>query len=219
MLNLKKVFARLPVARSTRAYEFGLDLLPGLPAAPRLLEIGTGQGYSAAWLSRRFPQGQVLSLDIQRTCLKRENLAFGPRRPDFIQATAPSLPLAAASCDAVLLVMTFHCLPAPQQVIHEAARVLRPGGWLLLADVNGQHWLKTPFEWVEHIGISPLTKAYTAGEIDALCQHAGLSQRQAHWRPGKEGGFMMWFTARKPEGHTIDAQAAPITPPGRSQGL
>ncbi len=197
MFELKKLFARLPMARSTRAYEFGLNLLTDLPAAPRLLEIGTGQGYSAAWLSRRFPQGQILTLDINRTCLKRAELTFGPRRPDFIQATAPALPLAAASCDAVLLVMTFHCLPEPQQVLRETARVLRPGGWLLLADVNGNHWMKGPFEWVEHKGISPLTRAYPPEELLERTARSGLEEARIHWRPGKEGGFMFWLTARK----------------------
>ncbi len=197
MLNLKKVFAHLPMARSTRAYEFGLSLLTDLPPAPQLLEIGFGQGYSTAWLSRRFIQGKITAIDINRACLRPTALTFGPRRPHFVQASAPSLPLPAACYDAVLLVMTFHCLPQPQRVLCEAQRVLRPGGWLLLADVNGQHPLKGPFEWVEHLGISPLTHAYTPQELTSLTIKAGFSDTRIHWRPGKANGFMFWLTARR----------------------
>ncbi len=195
---LKRLFSRLPMARSTRAYDFGLERLD-LPPAPRLLDIGAGQGFSSAYLSRRLPAATVLSVDVTLECLKPERLETGPRPPLFIQATAPRLPLADGCLDAVLLVMTFHCLPEPEQVMAEVGRVLRPGGALLLADVDGDHWMARPFEWVEHRGISPLTHAYTVDELRRLVRSAGLSEPTVHRRPGKERGFMLWLVARKDE--------------------
>ncbi len=194
---LKRLFGRLPMARSTKAYDFGLGLLD-LPPAPRLLDVGAGQGFSSAYLSRRLPEALVVSVDVTLECLKPERLEVGPRPPAFVQATAPRLPLADGSLDAVLLVMTFHCLPEPAQVMAEAARVLRPGGALLLADVDGEHWMARPFELVEHLGISPLTHAYTVDELRDLVRAAGLSEPTVHRRPGKEKGFMLWLVATKP---------------------
>ena len=198
-MNLKRIFSKTPMSRSSRAYDFALDTVLSLPPEGRILEIGTGQGFSAAYLSRRLPQAHVVALDVTYECFKGDELEFGPRKPDFLQASAPQLPLESASCDAVLLVMTFHCLPEPQEVIREAARVLKPGGSLLIADVNGHHWIARPFEWVEHLGISPLTHAYTPEEIRALTEAAGLRDFRIHWRPGKEGGFMMWVRAQRPK--------------------
>jgi len=186
------------MARSTRAYDFALAQVD-LSQAERVLEIGAGQGYGAAHLSRVLPHAQLFSVDISLECLKPEQLESGPKPPIFIQATAPALPLAAASMDAVILVMTFHCLPEPQQVFHEAARVLKPDGALILADVDGHHWMARPFEWVEHAFISPLTHAYTPEELAQLAAHAGLRDFRVVRRPGKEKGFMMWaFAAKRP---------------------
>ena len=199
MPNLfKRIFSRTPMARSTRAYDFALEHLT-LPDHPLILDVGTGKGNGTAHLSRRLPAAQIVTFDISRECLNYGELEFGPRQPFFIQATAPNPPLATASLDAVMLIMTFHCLPEPQRVISEAARMLKPGGALMIADVDGHHWMARPFEWVEHLFISPLTHAYTPEELETIFTAAGLSDFAVHRRPGKEKGFMVWATARKRE--------------------
>ncbi len=190
------IFKRSPMARSTRAYDFGLQHLP-LPDTPWILEIGTGQGHGVAHLSRTLPNAHIVSLDITLANFHREQLQFGPREPYIIQASAPYLPLAHASMDAVLLIMTFHCLPEPQRVLDEAARVLRPGGHILIADVDGRHWMARPFEWVEHAFISPYTRAYPPHVLTRMLNQAGFDQVAIHKRPGKEKGFMMWVVAQK----------------------
>lgn len=196
MLSLKPLFARLPTARSTRAYAFGLAHLPSLPPGP-VLEIGTGQGYGAAYLSRTLPKRQVVSIDITYQCFQPERLVFGPRRPWWVQASAPALPFAASTFALATLVMTFHCLPEPQKVLAEIFRVLRPQGVLLLADVDGTHWVAPWFERVEHWGgISRLTHAYTPAEIIALGQSVGFPAPTRHRRKPK--GFLVWYLFRKP---------------------
>ena len=184
------------MARSSGAYEFALAHVT-LPSDAQMLEIGAGQGFGAAWLSRNLPEARVYSVDISMECLKPECLEVGPHPPIFIQASATDLALASASMDAVFLVMTFHCLPRPRRVMQEVARVLKPGGVLILADVDGRHWMKGPFELVEHLFISKLTHAYTPDEVAALVAQAGLDDFRVVRRPGKERGFMMWAFARK----------------------
>ncbi len=195
MLPLKPLLARLPLGRSTRAYTFALERVGFLPPGP-VLEIGTGQGYSVAFLSRTWPQRQVVGLDVSYACFRPERLAFGPRRPWLVQASAPHLPFAAATFALVSLVMTFHCLPEPHRVFREAFRVLKPQGVLLLADVDGRHPIAPWFERVEHLAISPLTHAYRPEEILALGREAGFPPPQIARR--KPRGFMVWYLFRKP---------------------
>jgi SAM-dependent methyltransferase len=53
-------------------------------------------------------------------------------RPDVF-ADAACLPLAAQSCDTVILLEVLEHIRHPQNALHEIARVLRPGGSLLLS--------------------------------------------------------------------------------------
>lgn len=192
----KRLFRKLPVARSTRAYEFALDHLH-LPHAARLLDLGAGQGYGSAFLSRAFPEAQVFGLDISFECRRDAHPEYGPRPPLYVQASAPFIPIEGNSLDAVFAVMTFHCLPQPERVIAEAGRVLRSDGALVLADVDGTHWLAHPFEWFEHVFISPLTRAWSVDELSALTEKAGLVNVTFHHRPGRKHGFMQWMIAHK----------------------
>jgi len=192
----KRLFRKMPVTRSTRAYEFALTHLH-LSGGGRLLDLGAGQGYGSAFLSRAFPAAQVFGLDITFECRQDARPEHGPRPPLYIQGSAPFLPIADNSVDAIFAVMTFHCLPQPAQVIAEAGRVLRSGGALALADVNGDHWMARPFEWFEHRFISPLTRAWRADELRDLAESAGLKDVTVHHRPGRENGFMQWLIAHK----------------------
>ncbi len=192
----RRIFARLPMARSTRAYTFGLQLLPELPPGP-VLEIGAGQGFGAAYLSRALAPRPVVAIDVELGCLRAAGLAFGPVPPRFVLATAPRLPFRREAFALAVAVMTFHCLPEPAQVFREVYRTLRSGGVFLVADVNGHHWMARPFEVVEHWFISPLTRAYTPEALAALARQAGFARTAVHHRPEKPGGFMQWFLAHK----------------------
>lgn len=195
----KRLFKKLPISKSTRAYAFALSKIV-LPQDATILDIGAGQGFGSGFLSRSIPQGQVFGIDITYECAQGEKPTFGNHPPIFIQATAPQLPFKKNSFDAVFLVMTFHCLPNPEQVISEAHRILKQGGILMIADVNGHHPLAKAFEWFEHIFISPLTIAWKKEELKNSTGKVGFSSINIENRPGQENGFMQWMIATKTQG-------------------
>ncbi len=100
-----------------------------LQPTSRVLEIGVGTGRIALPLARRV--GSVLGVDLSAPMLaklleKRGSLPVAPARADATQ-----LPYADDSVDAAVAVHVFHLIPGWRTVLHELARVLRPGGRLL----------------------------------------------------------------------------------------
>lgn len=126
----------------------GLDIvrealarLPRPPAESVLLDAGCGTGAYTAALSGSL--GRVVALDRSGGMLQtaRRKLArqASDEAPVFLQGDLLSLPLAAASVDALLFNQVLHHLEpgdgtyaGHRAALAEAARVLRPGGLLLL---------------------------------------------------------------------------------------
>ncbi len=96
------------------------------------LGCGTGQVAEALapWVDR------VIAVDDSAAMLqaaKRRVRALP--NVDVRRGTLEALPIDDATLDAVTCVLVLHHLPAPERALAEAARVLRPGGRLLLTDM------------------------------------------------------------------------------------
>jgi ubiquinone/menaquinone biosynthesis C-methylase UbiE len=114
-----------------------LDPQPG----ERLLEIGPGTGYytldMAEWVG---PGGTVEIFDIQQefldhTLLRAEQSGLSNVVPT--QGDATDLPYEDGSVDAVLLTAVLGEIPDRAAALREIARVLRPGGRLVVGELFG----------------------------------------------------------------------------------
>lgn len=117
-----------------------LDQLDFQKSAPqRILDLGCGTGRGSALLKERFPQAQVIALDLAlpmlRTAATRQRWR---RRFDRVCAQAEALPLAAQSVDLVWSSLCLQWSTDLPRVWAEVRRVLRPGGMLLLATLGAQ---------------------------------------------------------------------------------
>ncbi|MEW5862800.1 MAG: malonyl-ACP O-methyltransferase BioC [Pseudomonadota bacterium] len=117
-----------------------LERLDYVRLAPRrVLDAGCGPGHWARALARRYRQASVLALDFALPMLARGWLARllpGARAPLAVCADFARLPLAAASVDLVWSNMALHWAAEPQAVLAEFARVLAPGGLLMLSTLG-----------------------------------------------------------------------------------
>jgi ubiquinone/menaquinone biosynthesis C-methylase UbiE len=107
----------------------------GWPDQARVLEVGCGQGPVARALASSPGIGEVVGVDPSPIFVgKARELAAELANLSFIDGDARALPLDDRSFDVVIFHTTLCHVPRPELALAEAARVLRPEGWLAVFD-------------------------------------------------------------------------------------
>lgn len=99
----------------------------------RILDAGCGNGrYTRFLLREADPDALVMAFDYSQQMLHRARRRLAGDRVTFVAADLTRLPYADAVFDAAVCGWVLEHLPDPQPGLRELARVLRPGGKLLL---------------------------------------------------------------------------------------
>jgi SAM-dependent methyltransferase len=153
-----------------------------VPAGSVLLDAGCGRGRTFLY-RRRLPTVRVVGLDISPHA--RDN----PNVDSQALGNLEALPFADASFDAVLSTHVAEHLARPEAAFAEMARVLRPGGRLLLLTPNRRHYVPLLARLLptglhaavnrrrglgEHDVFPTLYRANTAADLRRLAAGAGL---------------------------------------------
>jgi SAM-dependent methyltransferase len=106
-------------------------------AGQHLLEIGCGRGAFAGWLAtREVPPAVQIAADFSTTALAMAQRVAPHAAIRWLAADAMQLPLPPRSLDVVVSCETIEHVPDSRGAIAEFARVLVPGGRLLLTCPN-----------------------------------------------------------------------------------
>lgn len=148
--------------RNTRAVM--RDLLgPALGSDQRILDAGCGPGGNGAWLGAH---GRVVGADLSRDGLEYVRA----RRPETspVCATLERLPFADAAFDVVAAITVMYCVDDDRGAIGELARVVRPGGTVLV--------MEPAFEWLTraHDKTVHSRRRYRRAELAGRMRDAGL---------------------------------------------
>jgi ArsR family transcriptional regulator len=155
--------------RTWQSLSVGLAALLDLGDA---LDVGSGDGAAASSLAPYCRSLTCVDTNARMIEVARERLQrFAHVKAQV--ADVQALPFAEASFDAVLLFHTLTYAEKPAQALSECARVLRPGGRLVLLclDEHRQHEITAPYG-ERHPGFSP-------AKVRELLTNSGLSVRTA----------------------------------------
>ena len=172
-----------------------------------LLDLGTGTGRMLELFGAEIERGLGLDLSLDMLLLARDRLErAGLKHCSVRQVVDVALPLANDSFDVVIVHQVLHFLDDGARAIKEAARVLRPGGRLLVVDFapHEQEFLRAQFAH-RRLGFAPetVTQWMTASGLEPVL-HKSLAPE-----PGSEGkiAVSLWLAR--------DARALMVQPAQR----
>jgi ubiquinone/menaquinone biosynthesis C-methylase UbiE len=111
-----------------------LGLAP-LPEEADVLQVGCGGGFETVEIARRKPNWNILGTDLDERIVELARVRTDVSSVRFEVADATALPYPSGSFDVAFSALVWHHIPDWRAATAELARVLRPGGTLVLLDV------------------------------------------------------------------------------------
>jgi arsenite methyltransferase len=176
------------------------------PEHARVLEVGCGTGVLTRVLARWPGVGSVVGVDPATSFLdKARTLATDLPNVTFQEADGRRLPFDDEAFDAVVFDSTLSHVPGPEGALSEAARVLRPQGYLAIFD--GDYATTTvalgdddPLQaCVDAMLASSVTDRWLMRRVASLVRASGfevMGSRSHGFVETTEGGYMLTIVER-----------------------
>lgn len=147
-----------------------------LTGSERILDVACGTGELERHILERFPAQPIWGVDLTDEMLDvaREKLKAFPH-VQLEHADCHYLPYPDAHFDIVVTCSAFHYLQDPRRVVSEFARVVRPGGRVMVLDWCRNHLLGKLYNAFRRLFIPSHFHVYTTAEMESLMRGAQLS--------------------------------------------
>ncbi len=164
----------------------------------RVLDVGCGTGVLLQHLLEGEPTLELAGIDLSGSMLKAAHDRFGRRHP-VIHGSVDALPVADASFDRVVNCSSLHYWPDPYRGVAEKARVLRPGGQLVLTDWCRDAWRMRVLDRCLRIRGGGYRQTYTMGACKDFLVNSGLHVATLEQYPVSNGWNLMTAVAFRPD--------------------
>jgi ubiquinone/menaquinone biosynthesis C-methylase UbiE len=150
-----------------------------VPAAETLLDLACGRGDRLRFLADAFPALRLAGLDADGENARRAAAACPAAQIRCGDAAA--LPYPGAAFDVLLCECSFSLFADPARCAGEIARVLRPGGTLLLGDLVARADARADVCLADE---GTVRRVYGSGTLEAFLTAAGLTPAERIDRSG-----------------------------------
>jgi SAM-dependent methyltransferase len=185
---LGRIIGRVMVKDTAESNDRALELL-NLSAPSTVLEIGYGQGRTVARLIQR--GHRVIGVDVSQTMVNqataRNRQACRDGRATLALGDGGHLPFDDQAADCAFTAHTLYFMPEPQNMLNEVARVLRPGGRLVIAcrvsDDPIPSWMDPTIYRIP--SVAEVVAMLNIARFTGIAHHAGNeSSHFTHWFVG-----------------------------------
>jgi len=141
----------------------------------RILDVGSGAGQIIRHLlDTSHPDAEIVGFDLSAEMLRRARERLGSPRPSFVAADMMQMPFRDNSFDCITCGYVLEHIPDPLPGLAEFARVLRPGGViLLLATEDSFSGILTSHTWK--------CRTFSREELKNACELTGLVWDRELW--------------------------------------
>lgn len=156
------------------------------------LDIGTGTGRILELMADRVERGMGIDVSSEMLTVARTNLeAANLRNVHVRQGDMYNMPVDDQSVDLATLHLVLHYSDDPQQVIEEAARVLKPGGRLVIVDFQTHNEEQLRDEHRHH------RLGFDDEEIEGWLKHCGMQVETPVGLQGDPLTVKIWPSVRQ----------------------
>lgn len=141
-----------------------------------IIDVGCGTGFLSAGLAAM--SEQVLGIDASPRMIEvaQENLQeLGLRNIELRQGNVDDLPAQSGVADAAIANMVLHHAPDPQRMVEEMVRVTKPGGRVVVTDMDrhSNEWFRAE--------MADVWLGFTEEQVRQYMQSAGLVEVEFGW--------------------------------------
>ncbi len=130
-----------------------------------VLEIGCGRGGGAAFVAEYFHPHTLIGIDLSDKAIEFCRNHYRIEGLSFTKGDAEDLQFAGDSFDAVINIESSHSYPRMEQFLSEVARVLRPEGHFLFADLRSTDQVDALRQQFERSGLVILQEEWITPNV------------------------------------------------------